>query len=341
MKIKVDTKSRTPLYLQVIFGIEDAIRTGALKTGEAIPSMNELSQATDISMETVKKAYNILKDKGLLEATQGKGYFVASKDPDAPKRILLLFDKMSSFKLDLYRSFVENLNVKSDITIHLHNQDIEFFEALVGASADKYDYYLVTPNFKRGTSPQRIRKAIGKIPNKKLILLDKEVPGLTGNIGSVTQDFENDPYDGLKSAAASLRKYKDVKVLCSASALFADIILKGVTRFFDEQGIAFRTYHEFTPGMVTPGTAFLVLGGQIDTEHLGILREVRDRGLELGTDVGLLVYNNSPLYEFISGGLSCLSTDFIAMGRHAAEMINSGRPYKMHNEFDFVKRNSL
>ena len=79
-RIKVDISSQTPVYKQLINNIEENVRDGALKEGDLLPSMNELSASLDISKETVKKAYSILRDKGVIEAIQGKGFYVASND---------------------------------------------------------------------------------------------------------------------------------------------------------------------------------------------------------------------------------------------------------------------
>lgn len=341
MLISIDVHSQLPIYQKVVVAIEEMVRSGKLKEGEYLPSMNELSFQNGISMETVKKAYNILKDKGVLDAYQGKGFYVAAKDPFAPKRILLLFDKLSSYKLTLYRSFVESLYGKSDITINLYNQEIEQFERMLHEALDTYDYYIITPHFAKDISPIRVRKAISQIPNKKLIILDKEIAGLHGNISRVVQDFSKDAYDGLKQGLHLLRKYPKINVICAANGLYSGLILQGIKQLFSEENIPFRKYDSFRNEMMEKGSLFLVLGGQFDTDHLNVLRAARDAGFELGKDVGMITYNDDPINEFVAGGLTCLSTDFAAMGRHAADIINSGQYAMIHNEFGLVQRKSL
>ena len=98
-----------PVYKQIMDWVEDAIKTGQLKPEESLPSMNDLSLELDVSKETVKKAYSILRDKGVLESTQGKGYFVAGKSKKQKMRILVLFDKLSNIKQVLYNSFASTI----------------------------------------------------------------------------------------------------------------------------------------------------------------------------------------------------------------------------------------
>ena len=65
MSFKMRLKNNSvPVYKQIMDWVEDAIKTGQLKPEESLPSMNDLSLELDVSKETVKKAYSILRDKG-------------------------------------------------------------------------------------------------------------------------------------------------------------------------------------------------------------------------------------------------------------------------------------
>ena len=85
--------------------VESGIKEGYFVSGDILPSMNELSARLDISKETVKKAYFLLRDKGVISSTQGKGYYIAEARQDKKMKILLLFDKLSNIKQILYNSF--------------------------------------------------------------------------------------------------------------------------------------------------------------------------------------------------------------------------------------------
>ena len=58
--IKIDLKSQTPVYKQLINSVETAIHNGEYRYGDLLPSMNELSLQLGISKETVKKAYSLM-----------------------------------------------------------------------------------------------------------------------------------------------------------------------------------------------------------------------------------------------------------------------------------------
>lgn len=70
----IDKNSRTPFYTQLVQQFEEAIKKGLLQDGEILPSMNALAGELDLSKETVKKAYAILRDRSLLDPHQGKGF---------------------------------------------------------------------------------------------------------------------------------------------------------------------------------------------------------------------------------------------------------------------------
>ena len=70
----INTAVSIPVYKQVISQVEQKIISGEYAPGYQLPSMNELAADLDISKETIKKAYAILRDKGVIEPHQGKGF---------------------------------------------------------------------------------------------------------------------------------------------------------------------------------------------------------------------------------------------------------------------------
>ena len=52
-----------------------------------------------------------------------------------------------------------------------------------------------------------------------------------------------------------------------------------------------------------------------------MIKKIRRSKLKLAEDVGVLSYNDTPLKEILSDGISVISTDFNAMGKLAAKSI--------------------
>ena len=82
MEIVVSNKASSPLYEQIATQIKDAIMSGELKAGEAIPSVRALAKSLHISILTVQKAYATLQEDGFIETTAGKGCYVSAQNQD-------------------------------------------------------------------------------------------------------------------------------------------------------------------------------------------------------------------------------------------------------------------
>lgn len=88
-----------PLYLQLKRWIEDAIKRGTIKPGDALPSERDLAQRADVSRVTVRKAVQHLVQEGVLVQRHGSGTFVA---PPA-QRVEQSLSQLTSFTEDMAR----------------------------------------------------------------------------------------------------------------------------------------------------------------------------------------------------------------------------------------------
>jgi len=341
-KISVEFESQVPVYKQLINEIERLTLAGEFGKGDFIPSMNELSKELSISRETVKKSYSILRKKGIIESAHGKGFYITD-NPNASKiKVLMLFDKLSTYKLVLARSFTEGTQELVNISIHLHNQDVELFESLLDENLGNFDYYIITPHFQLQNEIQdRVLHLLKKIPNRKLIILDRKIESLRGNFGTVYQDFEQDVYRGLLQGKELIRKYNKVNTVSTGGSLYSKFTEKGIEKFCSEHSIRHQYYKTIDLKQIIKGEVYIVLNSQLDIELIEIIRIAKIKGLKIGTDIGIISYNESPINEIILDGLTVLSTDFKEMGKHAAEMVVSGKLTKVWNKFDLIVRKTL
>ena len=338
-KIEIDLGSQIPVYKQLIQEVQNLVNTGEYRDGDFIPSMNELANELQISKETIKKAYSILRDRGIIEATQGKGFYVTNNGKSKIK-ILLLFDKISTYKQVLYDSFADHIANISEITIRIHNQDIDLFEHFIAENLDNFDYYLITPHFPLNSEIQkRAIKCLKKIPNRKLILLDRYIE-LSGNFGSVFQDIENDAYNGLTEAVTDFKKYERLNII-SKGSLYAPLIEKGIKKFCTENQINFEVHKNINTDNIQKQKTFLILNSQLDSELIELVRIAKMKGYKIGKDIGIISYNESPINEIILGGLTVLSTDFKQMGELAAKMIMEKSFKKIKCDFRLIRRSTF
>ena len=80
MQLYIDNRSGAPIYDQIYSQIKDAILSGQVTEGEALPSIRALAKDLRISVITTKRAYDELEAQGLINTVAGKGCFVAARD---------------------------------------------------------------------------------------------------------------------------------------------------------------------------------------------------------------------------------------------------------------------
>ncbi|RFU14135.1 GntR family transcriptional regulator [Rhodobacteraceae bacterium W635] len=86
-----------PRYLQLRKRIEEAIETGILPEGAALPSEREIGSLTGLSRVTVRKAIRALAEGGAVVQRQGSGSFVTGCAP----RLQQSLSHLTSFSKDM------------------------------------------------------------------------------------------------------------------------------------------------------------------------------------------------------------------------------------------------
>lgn len=82
MDIIISNSSGEPIYEQISSQIKGMIMNGALKAGDALPSMRTLALQLRISVITTKRAYEELERDGFIESYTGKGSFVKAQNTE-------------------------------------------------------------------------------------------------------------------------------------------------------------------------------------------------------------------------------------------------------------------
>ena len=76
MRVQIDFKSGLPVYLQIIDQFKLAAASGALRAGDALPSIRPLAEQLRVNRNTVARAYAELEAEGVIETIAGKGCFL-------------------------------------------------------------------------------------------------------------------------------------------------------------------------------------------------------------------------------------------------------------------------
>lgn len=308
--MKIDFFGDTSKSQQLTDALVQAINREEYQKGDILPSINQLCQINHISRDTVQKAYQELMRRGLADSRRGKGYFVAGD----VNKIFMLLDTYSPFKDVLYNSFAKNLPKGYSIDLLFHHYNPRVFESVINDSLGRYSMYVVM-NFNN----DRINDSLRKIDPSRILILDWG-KYKAENYSYVCQDFDMAFYQCLVSARPLLRKYRKLVMYLPESSPHPRSSIRYFNRFCKDYGINGSVTKRLEEKDVKPGTAYLVIPQK---ELVEMVKFCRNRKLRLGKDVGLISYNDSPLYEVIDKGISVISTDFAQMGKQAAGFITS------------------
>ncbi|MFC4063248.1 GntR family transcriptional regulator [Planomonospora corallina] len=76
IEFHLDRGSGVATYLQLVHQVKQALRLGALRPGDRLPTAREVVDALAINPNTVLKAYRELEREGLVAGRPGLGTFV-------------------------------------------------------------------------------------------------------------------------------------------------------------------------------------------------------------------------------------------------------------------------
>ena len=76
LQISIDEHSIIPKYRQLAEAIENGLETGNIDDNSRLPSLHQSCTTLNVSKRTVEKAYNFLKNKGLVISVKGKGFAI-------------------------------------------------------------------------------------------------------------------------------------------------------------------------------------------------------------------------------------------------------------------------
>ena len=83
----------TPVYTQIANNLLKQIGAGDLRPGDRLPTERELSQVLEVNRMTVRRAFQVLEQQGLLIRRQGAGTYVAEPKIERQAAKLISFTK--------------------------------------------------------------------------------------------------------------------------------------------------------------------------------------------------------------------------------------------------------
>ncbi|MGQ7868288.1 GntR family transcriptional regulator [Sunxiuqinia sp. sy24] len=310
---KIDPASNQLKFQQLIDAVTEAISKNLLQVGDILPSVNQLCKESELSRDTVFKAYAELKNRGTIESVPNKGYFVAK----ATTKVFLFLDTFKAYKEVLYGSFLENLPENITVDLHFHHYNINVFETILKESVGKYTNYIVM-NFDH----ERVPEIIKRIPKDKLLIIDWKIRAQKDN-SAVYQDFGKTLYTSFKSNINFIRKYKRFIYLYPEFTDHPQESIAYFDQFCNDHDIQSEVMKKSKELDIQPGDLYLMVSDRMLARFLD---QCDQKKLTPGKEVGVISYNETPMKKYVKDGITVISTDFELMGRKAAEFVTNGQP---------------
>jgi DNA-binding transcriptional regulator YhcF (GntR family) len=329
--ISVQNNLGVPKYRQIISSVEKAIEGENLQKGDKLPSVNKVCLEFSLSRDTVLQAYEELKKRGIIYAIPGKGYYIKSVEVTIKQKIFLLFDELNIFKEDLYNSFLENIGTNVQVDIFFHHFNTPVFKKLIDDSNGNYTKYIIMP-----TNLAEAATVIKTLPVNDVYILDQTNPELK-SFPAVYQNFVKDIYEGLLNGKSKLNKYK--KLIMIFPGFREPLGMKiGFQNFCKDFAFDYEIITEFKNQEINKGEVYIIPS---DRDLVSVIEKAKIQKLQLGTDYGIISYNETPLKKVVENGITTISTNFEVMGKLVAKMILEGKKEQIENKSALIIRNSL
>ena len=115
--LKIDQKSMVPVYKQIVQNIQDGIKDKKISVGMKMPSIHKIGNEFGLSPGTVIRAYDQLREMGIVSSQQGKGYYISNVEVQEKTKVFLLFDRMNAYKEILYDAILQNLDSAIEVDV--------------------------------------------------------------------------------------------------------------------------------------------------------------------------------------------------------------------------------
>ncbi|MGI4736602.1 MAG: GntR family transcriptional regulator [Janthinobacterium lividum] len=334
-KLTLNPLDQTPKYKQIVQSVITDIERGKLRAGSQLPSISEMSEEYYLARGTVEKSYRELRERGYINSVQGKGYYVLSREHDK-LQILLVFNKLSSYKKEIYYAFLDGLGNRATVDLQIHHYSAELFRQIMERSLGKYNFYVVMPHFTTTTLPEDYLSILHTIPPDELVLLDKDLPALKQPCLAVYQDFARDIGESLDSLADDLVKYPRIRMILPSDDNYPIEIDRGFRHFCAHHNKESTVRENALDEVMEPGMCYVVVR---ETDLVELVKKIRQTPYLLGREIGIISFNETPLKELL--GMTVITTDFPHMGRTAATMLLEGKREKVRNPFTVIRRGSI
>ena len=308
---------------QLVTGIINAINDKLIKKGDRLPSINNMVKEVGFARKTIVRAYEDLKNRGIVESKNFKGYYIANTNTNSKLKIALLLYAFQAFHEDFYNTFRKELGKKYHIDIFFHHNNIEVFKNILDTINGKYGMYVIAP-----IPVPEVGIMLRKIPSEKLLIIDRYIE-MPSDYSYLSQEFENSTYQRLQELHNGINNYEKVVLFYRGDSDYPIGIKNGFTKFIQDYSIKGSIQKTYKKGTLQKNTLYFFIS---DTNLWQVLKD---------TVIGIITHNDNDAKEIIFNGITTISADFKVMAQEAALFVKDKIPVHKIIPSEIKKRNSL
>ncbi len=318
-------------HAQIVDAIILMINGGHLHAGDMLPSVNSFMMKTGFARMTVVKAMEKLKNQGVIESKNKVGYFVRSKKVNKTINVMFFLTSFESHHEILYNEITAGLDPNIVIDLYFHHCNPDILKSVIKEKLGLYELYIIT-----GFQHPSVKWALNDIPKHKLLQIIR--PPVLQGTSYVCQRFDENLSDALEQIKDLIKKYESFTLIFREGRDFPDGIKNNVASFCKKNDINFFIESNVEQTSVKKGCSFFVI---TDNDLIEIVKLTEGQGLQIGKDIGIISYNETPMKEIIRNGITVISTDFKLMGREIRNFIDTQKNIQKEIPTQVIIRNSL
>jgi len=317
---------------QIVNGVIEAINAKWLKKGDRLPSINNMVEGVGFARKTIVRAYEELKNRGLVESKNFKGYYIANVNTKVKLKVALLLYAFHTFQEDFYNTFRKELGKKYHIDVFYHHNNMEIFKNIISTISGKYGMYVIAPI----QSPET-QKLLRKFQSEKLLVIDRFVK-MPQDYSFISQEFENSTYNRLVDLYPAIKKYEKMILFFKEKTDYPKGIKNAFKKFISDYTVNGSIEKTYNQGSVKRNTLYFFIS---DNHLWEVLRDCKYAEYKVGEDVGILAHNDNAVKEIIFGGITTISADFKEMARESAAYVKYKTRIHKIIPSETKRRNSL
>jgi len=339
-QISVNPAHGSTLAHQIKQQITWVIASGELKSGDRLPNVRVLAEHLAVNLHTVRSAYRMLADEGLLEIRQGRGVHVLAFDPRRMAQVVSLRSHtvgviLPSFTNPFYHALLQGISDAADedrtlLFMCLTQDDpTETWRYYAQLAAREVDGVILASTSLDDLPPGLSSEAaVSRLPQVSI-----DWPGAAGL--SVNLDLEGAGYQAVRHLL-SLGHQRIGLITYQRSPANVEPINAGYRRALQEMAIL------PDPSLVVHVPAFDIAAG-IQGAHrllalpqlpsaifaitdllaIGAMQAIQALGRRVPGDIALVGFNDIPLAGLVNPPLTTVAAPAHAMGQAAMRMLQA------------------